>query len=80
MVAGGVSIPSSLLYAPHKGFYCVCAGGGTFSLSLGQREDIFHSPQTCAFSVCAGLGVEREEVQLRWMWLNFTRNWWPEQT
>lgn len=35
-------------------------------LSLGQRQDIFHSPGTCSFS-SQGLFVEGEKVPTRWM-------------
>lgn len=35
-------------------------------LSLGQQEDIFHSPGACSFS-SQGLCVEGEKVPTRWM-------------
>lgn len=41
-------------------------------LSLGQREDIFHSPGTCSFSA-QGLCVEGEKVPARWMHFKLAR-------
>lgn len=43
-------------------------------LQSGPKQDISHSPETCACSVCTGLSVEGEEVHAKRMCLGLGIN------